>query len=152
MTKEGKTTSGEKNWETALPMKHCRHCNIPIVFSSSKPRRSDWLQEECPFSSLTPAPSLPLLGHISLQRGLSWLQGRGCRRCDTGCWHCQALLVSPAVVLFSLWSPQSMVVSTSHQGPSKRGRQPQPTWGDEGLVSAQAGRICWGASFILPGW
>lgn len=64
--------------------------------------------------------------------------------------HC---CCSPAVVLFSVHGGECF--PSAVQRPSKRGRQPQPTRGDEGLVSAQAGRVCWGSimvfTFILPG-
>lgn len=76
------------------------------------------------------------------------LRGSGCRRCGTGSWHSQALPVLTCSCFVFPLEPSlhdGECFLSAVQGPSKRGRQPQPSRGDEGHVSAPAGRICWGA-------
>lgn len=57
------------------------------------------LQDGCPFSSLTLAPFLPLLGAHHTAEGEPLLAapapGQCVQECDTGCCHSQALLVLP---------------------------------------------------------
>lgn len=118
-----------------MPTKHCRHCNISICFL----KQQTWkvrLQDGCPFSSLALAPFLPFLRAHLFAEGEPLLANRAACACSEAVGaggvtqavvtprHCPC---SPAVVLFSRWSPHSMMVSASYQlfrDPPREGGSP----------------------------
>lgn len=134
MTKEGKSTSGEKTEKQPCQGSLADIAIFPLFSRTTNPegQTAGWVSLLLPYRCTIPA----FAGSISLCRGASLLSDPVAGSCSGAggaggvtqavvtprhCW------CSPAVVLFSHCSPQSMVLSAPHQllrDPPREGGSP----------------------------